>query len=259
MNAADLAHVPRIVRLGLLWLTLAAAAGCGALAVWFAVMRPDAGMAGPFLAAAQSALTAAVIVALVSYSFRLRSPADLQAMLDAYLIGDILPALRHVEEDMPPMTAVQAQGRAALRQARRAVPLTGVASNFARGREGGMIRLTLHRGGTLDMYLKVNVGHATVKYFLPPALLGDTPTPEAMRARFPAWTDGLKANGYDLGVARRFHPGLNREVLEVTCYLDLGNGFLADPAQKLFFRNDLRVMTASVLHSVLSTEQGALA
>lgn len=100
------------------------------------------------------------------------------------------------------------------------------------------------------MYVKINVSHIAVKYFLDPDQFDPAEEDAEFKRVFAATLAGARSIGYDISVLRRFHASKGREVLEVTLFWDVGYDFLMDPYKRLFLRNDLRTMTSSMMHSM---------
>jgi len=250
----EIGPIPRLLRWVILALLVVAVLACAGLLALFTLIRPDRELAILSLTAAQSALTGLVVVSLVLFSFRSKGTRDIQRIIDGFFIDDMMTALQGVDTEPAPM--IRYEGG---RQFRRAVTpvkaLSQVSSDFAFGRDAASFRVEKPGDAPLDLYLKINVRHVAVKYFLDPALFSAADDEAAFKEVFRQTLNGAESVGYTWKVLRRYHASRGAEVLELSLYYNLAPDFLANPAERLFLSNDLRTLTASIQHSLNGLRQ----
>ena len=100
------------------------------------------------------------------------------------------------------------------------------------------------------MYIKINVKHIMVRYFFDPGEFNENGEETEFQEVFEQTLNGAKSVGFDAKVLRRFHATKNQQVLELSLYLEIGDGLLADSEKRLFLRNDIRTLTESIMHSL---------
>lgn len=248
MSTPDLTFIPKRVRRLLLLVLAISALGSAALCVYFAVFVPRMEIAVVSLGAAQAAVSGFVLVALVSFSLRMRTADDLQLLQDEFFRKDLLPALRlcGAARAEPAEFAPRGWFASAPPSLKPSAKLT---TNINRGADSVSVLLEDASGFKLDIYLKVNVKHLIVRYFFDPE---DYPASEGeagFLSAFEQTLNGARSVGFDVKVVRRFHASKGRNVLELTLYLDVGEGMLVDPERRLFLRNDIRTLTESIMHT----------
>lgn len=93
----DLAYIPKGVRRLLIFVLGAVALMSAALCVYYAFVAEQPEIAMVALGSAQGALSALAIVAVVSFSLRMKGAEDVQKVIDSFFIDDLHPALTEVE------------------------------------------------------------------------------------------------------------------------------------------------------------------
>ncbi len=249
MQLPETRGIPRALRRAILVLMALSLVVSTGLSLHFLVIRPDRELAIVAIGAAQSALTGFVIVALVLFSFRMKQTRDIRAVIDDFFIDDVMTALQGVDTAPSPLIRFDTPA-----QFRKVVPqvkaLTEVTTDFAKGRDAASFVLTKPGQPPFEIYLKANVRHLTIKYFFDPALFPPGNDEQHFRTHFEQTLAGAESVGYTHKLIRRYHPSKQADVLELSLYFRTEAEMLANPAERLFLSNDLRTMTASMLHTL---------
>lgn len=249
MQIADLGPIPKLVRwFILLLLSIAVVASVGLLAQ-FTLIQPDRELAIVSLGAAQAALTGLVVVSVVLFSFRMKQTRDIQRIIDSFFIDELMPALKGVDLQPAPFLDFDSP-----RQFRKSVPkittLSSVSTDFCPGRDAASFRIRKGDGRVFEFYLKVNVRHVVIKYFFDPTLFSAENKEAEFHSLFEQTLNGAKSVGYTFELVRRYHASRQAEVLELSLYFSVGPDMLANPAERLFLSNDIRTLTASMVHTL---------
>lgn len=249
MQLPEARGIPRSLRRAILGLMALGLLLALAMSIHFTLLRPDREMAIVALGMLQSALTGFVIVALVLFSFRMKQTRDIQTVIEDFFIEDVMPALQTVDIAPPPFTRFDTPA-----QFRKAMPpvqgLSRVTTDFCRGRDAAGFMVEKPGAPPFELYLKANVRHLTVKYFFDPALFSPAEDELDFKTHFAQTLAGAESVGYTHKLIRRYHATRGADVLELSLYYRTEAEMLANPAERLFLSNDLRTMTASMLHTL---------
>ena len=190
-----------------------------------------------------------MIVTLVLFSFRMKQTRDIQCVIEDFFIDDVMTALQSVDIAPPRFTRFESPA-----QFRKIVPrvktLSVVTTDFALGRDAAGFVVEKPGQPPFEIYLKANVRHITVKYFFDPTLFSPQDDEKAFRTHFEQTLAGAESVGYTHKLIRRYHASKAADVLELSLYFRTDAEMLANPAERLFLSNDLRTMTASMLHTL---------
>jgi|GEM_PF-2116169 len=249
MQIPETGPIPKPVRWAILALLTLAVLGTAALCVNFTLIHPDKELAIVSFGAMQTAVTGLVVVALLLFSFRMKQTQDIQRIIDNFFIEDVMMALQGVETEQAPFVRFT-NARQFKRNVAHSKTLSEVSTDFCRGRDAASFVIHTTDGGTFDLYLKVNVRHIAVKYFFDPALFRPDEEEKEFMAAFHQTLVGAHSVGYTHKLIRRYHASKRAEVLELSLYNHVPADMLASASERLFLRNDLRTMTASMLHSL---------
>jgi hypothetical protein len=249
MQPNDFGPIPRHLKLLILVGLLFAAILSTGLFIYFLFYLDRSDIATVVFGAAQAAITGLLIVILFTFSLRMRSTSDVQGIVDRFFAEDILSALSEVSG--PPRQFIKYENAEKfLKTAGTAAQGAEVFTNFEKGGESADIRIKRPGKADLDMYVKVNIRHITVKYFFDPMKFSPANDDEDFRKAFSQTLAGAASVGYSYVIGRRFHASKARDVLEVTLYMSVQSDTIINPAEKLFIRHDLKTMTNSFLHSL---------
>lgn len=249
MQPNDLGPVPKHVKIAIILGLSFAIVISTCLFLYFLFYSENVDVAIVAFGAAQAAVTGLLIVLLFTFSLRMRSTNDVQRMIDRFFAEDILSALSEVSG--PPKKFILYENAAKFLKAARSSSKTAeVFSNFEKGSESADINIRMANQLVLDMYVKVNIRHITVKYFFDPDMFKPDNDEEHFRSTFSQTLAGAASVGYEWSIARRYHASRSKNVLEVTLYLSLHGDTIINPTEKLFIRHDLKTMTNSFIHSL---------
>jgi len=184
----------------------------------------------------------------------MKQTRDIQRVIDSFFIDDLLPAFQGVDTAPSPFIVFETP-----RQFRKVVPkvktLSRVETDFCLGRDAAGFRICKPGGEVCEVYVKVNAPHVTIKYFFDPTLFSPADNDAEFKLAFEQTLTGATSVGYTYKPLRRYHASRRAEVLELSLHFKLGAEFLANPAERLFLRNDLSTMTASMLHTLNGVRQ----
>jgi hypothetical protein len=163
---------------------------------------------------------------------------EVQTRTEAFLVGQMLAALRTVEYELPRFDVEStetdltdaARARVEVRHVRGACDATYIVQAF---------------DDELLMQLQLNVHRLVVVYRAPAVDALDAATLETRLAR---WRLGAEHAGWKFGW--RDTPALGdatRQFIEVYCYAFADRNFLEDEQQQLYWRNDIVQMTRSFM------------
>jgi len=247
MQSSDVMYIPKNVRIALLAVLVVSAGLSIWMTIHFALFVDEATeLVVIGIGAAQASITGIVIVALVSFSLRMRTTRDVQEDIDDFFLDDLCSALGSVVCEP---VAEWDVGKKARKEVAVQKPLGSVKTNFAKGSDSATF--TIDTGTTaLTVWIMVNVYRITVIYYLD----GGKYTASDLQNRFGSTMTGAKASGYTCYVLER-EGAAEPEAIELHCTNTMPQDFIHDPAQKLFLRNDLRQMTASIIFAL---ENGAV-
>lgn len=242
MQSSDVMFIPKRVRIALLgFLFLSAALSVG-LTLYFALFVDRAfEMVAIGIGAAQASVTGIVIVALVSFSLRMRTTNDVQRDIDDFFLNDLCLAMRTVAVKEPKKWPVSENARTCTEELRADAR---VETDFCRGKEAAYFWIKTDRS-ELKLWIMVNVYRVTVIYYFD----GDRFPPDRFEECFRPCLAGAEASGYSHSVICRENVEAS-EAIEVHFTNSMKEDFIHDPAKKLFLRNDLRQMTASILYAM---------
>jgi hypothetical protein len=248
MQLADIGPIPKPIRAVILALLLLAVLCSAGLGLYFALIKPDTALAIASLGAVQASLTGLVVVATVLFSFRMKQTRDIEKIIDSFFIDDMMTAFQSVHIAPPDFVAFT-DARAFRKIVQPSRTLSHVSTDFSPGRDAAGFRISEAAGPIYDIYLKVNIKHITVKYFFDAALYTADDADAEFKRYFEQTLTGAQSVGYSFKLIRRYHASKQADVLELSLYLQCGADMLANPAERLFLRNDLRSMTASMIHT----------
>ena len=253
MGPSDYPVIPRPIRhLVLIGLIVAAVAALAGL-WYFSFVQREPTLAVAALGAVQTALAGLVFATFLSFSLRVRAPNDIRKVLDAFFIDQVCPALARVDPAPNEKVDYAVSGGRFLRR-RKVAGRAQVLTDFSAGREDASFTIKTTDGQQIDMYLKVNVRHVTVKYYFDPELFAPDDGERDFHTAFAQTLAGAEAVGYTHRLFRRHHAGRGGVVLELSLFADFGFELMADPSRQLFLSNDLSTMTRSMLHTVRSVK-----
>ncbi len=250
MQHGDLIFVPQLLR-RVLVVSLLLLSILGLVAVYhFIFVQREIDLAVAAMGASQASLTGLAFIALVSYSLRMKSPDDIQKLVDTFFLDNLCPAFQRIETAPRLLREFDPKSRQALKRTSRSVGKARVFTDYVPGEVAGSFLIETTTGDSLDMYVKVNVRHVTVKYFIDPALFDSGSDEAEFRTAFGQTLVGARSVGFEPSVFRRFHASKGRDVLELSLSCDFGFELVVDPARQLFLRNDLQTLSSSVLHTL---------
>jgi len=170
-------------------------------------------------------------------------------VIDDFFIDDVMTALQGI--DIAPPAFIRFDTPAQFRKVvPRVKPLSVVTTDFAKGRDAAGFVVEKPGQPPFELYLKANVRHITIKYFFDPALFSPLDDEKDFKTHFEQTLTGADSVGYTHKLIRRYHASRQADVLELSLYYRTEAEMLANPAERLFLSNDLRTMTASMLHTL---------
>lgn len=188
------------------------------------------------LAVAQLAATGLVISFILFFSERELSATLLLKKTDGFLEKDLLNAFQRItvkedDGDILPVNAKILDKADCIDQFGRVFDLSSPKQ-------------------TLRMWVGLNVNRILVLYF---TQLPDDKTPEQVGEEFMITFSGAKSVGYNVDYLSAKFPGENIVCIRASCILG-DDDFLGKPSQKLFWANDVALMTQSLFRTAVRND-----